>query len=110
MDLLLELGGDLSRINVVGNDLVAIAASARSRSLWDKICEDEALLARRTAKHAGRVALQLFSALMIELWAAPHQTPETEVQMDERWCGEQLLDSFQPLDITPLSQVQRFLG
>ena len=110
VDLLLELGGDLSRVNVVGNDLVAIAASAGSRGLWDEIIEDGELLARCTAKHAGRVALQLFAGLNVEALADPHQTRQTEFQLDKRWCGEQLLDSFQPLGITPHFQVQRFLG
>ena len=88
VDLLLELGGDLSRVNVVGNDLVAIAASAGSRGLWDQIIRNQALLARCTAKHAGRVALQLFAALLVESWAAGGKHPETKIKIDRRWCGE----------------------
>ena len=107
VDLLLELGGDPSRVNVVGNDLVAIAASAGSRGLWDEVVGDGCLLAQCTAKHVGRVALQLFAALSIDAWATPLQTSETEFQLDKRWRGEQLLDSFQPLGITSLFQVQR---
>ena len=108
MDLLLKLGGDLSRVNVVGNDLVAIAASAGSRGLWGRFRTDMPLLARCTAKHAGRVALQLFADLMIEAWAAPHQGTGTRFQLDKKWCGE-LLDPFQPFCIAPLFQVHPFL-
>ena len=32
VDLLLELGGDLSRVNIVGNDIVAIAGKAGNQS------------------------------------------------------------------------------
>ena len=110
LNLLLELGGDPSRVNVVGNDLVAIAASAGSRGLWDQIIRDQALLARCTAKHAGRVALQLFAALLVETWAAVGKAPETKFKLDRRWCGEQLLDSLQPVGITPYFQVQPLLG
>ena len=32
VDLLLELGGDLSRVNVVGNDIMAIAGEVANQS------------------------------------------------------------------------------
>ena len=109
--LLLELGGDPSRVNVVGNDLVAIAASLCNRSLWDEIRRDEALLARCTAKHAGRVALQLFAACVIDCWAAHTRHTKFGTLIGKIWCGEQPPDPLQPLGITALFfQVQAYLG
>ena len=59
VDLLLELGGDLAAVNVVGNDFVAIAASGYKYGMWGHIINDSGLLARCPHKHAGRIALQL---------------------------------------------------
>ena len=89
IQLLLELGGDPSRVNVVGNDLVAIAASIWPRSLWGEIRRDEALLARCTARHAGRVALQLFAGSAVDSWADKKEAGP----LGKGWCGESLLDS-----------------
>ena len=88
MKLLLELGGDPSRVNVVGNDLVAIAASIWPRSLWGEIREDEALLGRCTAKHAGRVALQLFAGSVVDSWADNSRPPKEAGPLGKCWCGE----------------------
>ena len=111
LHLLLELGGDPSRVNVVGNDLVAVAASLCSRSLWSEIRRDEALLARCTAKHAGRVALQLFAAWIIDYWAIHCRPPKDGSEIAKGWCGAQLLNSLHPVDITPLLfEVQHSLG
>ena len=88
MKLLLELGGDPSRVNVVGYDLVAIAASIWPRSLWGEIRRDEALLARCTAKHAGRVALQLFAGSVVDSWADNSRPPKEAGPLGKCWCGK----------------------
>ena len=77
VELLLELGGDLGIVNCVGNDFVAIAASMTDRGMWDEILEEPELLAKCGAKHAGRVALQLYAAWqMPTTWSSeyPHLT------------------------------------
>ena len=38
VDVLLELGGDLSRVNIVGNDFVAIAGNLHSACCPNLIC------------------------------------------------------------------------
>lgn len=84
--LLLELGGDLSAVNVCGNDFVAIAASTWTRGLWDEIIVDVDLLKKCTARHAGRVALQLFATWV----CSAHRPAEvSQSQMAKMWCGEQ---------------------
>ncbi|CAL5227175.1 g10089 [Coccomyxa viridis] len=85
VDLLLELGGDLSRVNVVGNDIMAIAASARDRGLWKDIIADPALLSQCTARHAGRVALQLFASWNI---TKDEAIKLAEGQIAQSWCAE----------------------
>ncbi|CAL5221738.1 g3987 [Coccomyxa viridis] len=68
--LLRELGGDLSRVNIVGNDFVAVA--------------DPELLAACTAKHAGRVALQLFAT-----WLSEEYRPTKNLESPSKiWCDE----------------------
>ena len=64
VDLLLELGGDLSAVNVVGNDFVAIAASAYKWGMWTHVINDLDLLARCPHKHAGRIAVQLLHCFL----------------------------------------------
>ena len=62
VDVLLQLGGDLGIVNCVGNDFVAVAASmAEHVGAWNDILENPELLAKCSAKHAGRVALQLYA-------------------------------------------------
>ena len=81
---------------------MAVAASLCTQSLWGQISRDEALLAQCAARHAGRVALQLFAAGVIATWTAPDGAPRDNTQIGKGWCGEQLLDSSQPLGIVPL--------
>lgn len=81
VDLLLELGGDLKAVNVVGNDFVAIAASAYRYGMWEDIIKDPGLLAKCPRKHAGRIAVQLLYCFI----SAPKQVPERRVKW---WTGE----------------------
>lgn len=91
VELLLELGGDLGIVNCVGNDFVAIAASmAESKGTWIDILEEPELLAKCSAKHAGRVALQLYAT-----WQFRPKSATLE-QMPAKWCSE-------PSDLSTLS-------
>ena len=81
VDLLLELGGDLNAVNVVGNDFVATAASAYSYGMWKEVITDPGLLAKCGRKHAGRTALQLLHCFISE----PKQHCERRIKW---WSGE----------------------
>ena len=81
VDLLLELGGDLSATDALGNDFVAIAASAYKDGMWTDIIKDPGLLTKCTSKHAGRIALQLLHCFITE----PREPP---ARGSVWWCGE----------------------
>ncbi len=81
VDLLLELGGDLSATDDMGNDFVAIAASAYKDGMWTDIIKDPELLAKCTSKHAGRIALQLLHCFITE----PKEPPG---RLSKWWSGE----------------------
>ena len=61
------------------------AASTWDRGLWEEILNDPVLLAKCTAKHAGRVALQLFAT-----WVCDKYRPNegAKDQIAKTWCGE----------------------
>ena len=81
VDLLLELGGDLNAVNVVGNDFVALAASAYNYGMWKDTITDPGLLAKCGRKHAGRTALQLLHCFTSE----PKDHCERRIKW---WSGE----------------------
>ena len=56
------------------------------RGLWANIKEDSELLSKCTAKHAGRVALQLLGTTAYDT-----DEPEDVGKLSQMWCGE-LLD------------------
>lgn len=83
VEVLLQLGGDLGIVNCVGNDFLAVAASMAERvGAWNDILENPELLAKCSAKHAGRVALQLYATYQF--------TPQSVIlkQMPAMWRGE----------------------
>lgn len=68
------------------------AASTWDRGLWDDILAHPLLLSKCTAKHVGRVALQLLAT-----WVCNKHRPEDSVSktlVDDTistvWCGESL--------------------
>lgn len=69
--------------------LCCYAASLWDSDLWKDIMAETALLSKCTAKHAGRVALQLLAG-----WAlAPPNGREintNESHFSQVWCGELL--------------------
>ena len=79
VQLLLELGGDLTLTDAGNFDFVAMA-SVYSDSVWSALKEDASLLAKCTAWHAGRVALQLQN-----VWRHPDLRPEQKATI---WSGE----------------------
>ena len=62
------------------------AASTWDRGLWEDIIKDPVLLSKCTAKHAGRVALQLYAT-----WVCNKHRPESaggELRISAVWTGE----------------------